>query len=206
MDGLAGPLNETQMEYLRIAQDSCNQLRACINDLLDATRVETGKLALDVKPVALGQIIKRVVATINPKAAKRKIELRPIIEDNLQEATVDQHRITQVITNLLNNALKYTPECGAITINAGQAPDRPDLVMVSVSDTCCGISKEDQQPGQERRRHHRTGHRSGPLFVPRNRAIARRQYLGAKRARQRQHIFLCPAPEPPVAALRLARH
>src|SRR2546427_5786413 len=60
MDGLAGELNETQLEYPGLARESCNQLRICINDLLDATRVETGKLALQLKPIALAALFQRV--------------------------------------------------------------------------------------------------------------------------------------------------
>src|SRR6266436_3313402 len=76
MDGLAGPLNETQLEYLGIAKDSCNQLRVCINDMLDATRLETGKLVLELKPVSISSLVQRVVASMGRMAADKEIVLR----------------------------------------------------------------------------------------------------------------------------------
>src|SRR5205814_3904381 len=68
MDGLAGPLTETQFEYLRIAKESCNQLRVCLNDLLDTTRLETGKLRIELKPLALGNLVQQVMTMMGPVA------------------------------------------------------------------------------------------------------------------------------------------
>src|SRR2546421_1395416 len=64
IDGLAGPLNGRQLEYLGIARQSCDQLRVCINDLLDATRLETGKLAIHLKPASLSALLRRVVTAV----------------------------------------------------------------------------------------------------------------------------------------------
>src|SRR5207247_2756565 len=65
MDGLAGQLNHTQTEYLQIARQSCTQLRACVNDLLDATRLETGKMTLDLKLSPPGALVERIVASMS---------------------------------------------------------------------------------------------------------------------------------------------
>jgi len=145
MDGLAGPLNETQVEYLGIAKESCNQLRVCINDLLDATRLETGKMALDLKPVSLANLVQRVVTTMGPRAAGKQIALRHEVQPGLPDAPIDEHRMTQVISNLLNNAIKYTPPGGEIIVTAREAPAHPELLHVSVRDTGCGIAKEHQE-------------------------------------------------------------
>src|SRR5260370_23559955 len=144
MAGLAGPLNASHLEYRGIARLTCNQSRACINDLLDAARLETGKLALDLKPSSLAALIKRVVTTMGQTAADKKIELVQEIEPCLPEASLDQNRMTQIITNLLSNAIRHTPEGGKIVIQAGLAAACPDCIQVSVSDTGCGIAKEDQ--------------------------------------------------------------
>src|SRR5437667_5086178 len=98
MDGLAGPLNDTQLEYLGLARDSCNQLRVCINDLFDATRLETGKLALELKPTPLAELLARVLATMRPMAAGRKIVLRQKVAPGLPEVSFDEPRITPVLT------------------------------------------------------------------------------------------------------------
>ena len=144
IDGLAGPLNERQQEFLGIAKDSCDQLRACINDLLDATRLETGKLALELKPVSISVLVHRVAASMGRMAADKAILLRQEVAE-MPDVEIDEHRITQVLTNLVSNAIKYTPPSGTILITAGKALGRPELVQVSVRDTGCGISKEEQE-------------------------------------------------------------
>ena len=144
IDGLAGPLNGRQLEYLGIARQSCDQLRVCINDLLDATRLETGKLAIHLKPASLSALIRRVVTAVTPTAIEKKIGLAAEVQPDLPEIPLDEHRMTQVITNLLNNAIKFTPAGGKIGIKVADAPDRPELVQISVSDTGCGIPIAEQ--------------------------------------------------------------
>lgn len=145
MDGLAGPLNHTQMEYLGIARQSCNQLRFCINDLLDATRLETGKLAIELKRASLVPIIERVLTTMRSRAKEKAITLTQELRPDLGYAPLDEYRMTQVISNLLGNAIKYTPPGGAVMIKAGDAPGRPEFIQVSVKDTGCGVPKEEQE-------------------------------------------------------------
>jgi PAS domain S-box-containing protein len=145
MDGLAGPLSKTQLEYLGIARDSCDQLRVCFNDLLDATRLETGKLALDLKPAPLVPLLHRVVTVMKPRAFEKKLALLTELPPNLPEIPMDEGRITQVVTNLLNNAIKYTPAGGTIVIKVDDAPGCPQLLQVSVSDTGRGIPPEEQE-------------------------------------------------------------
>lgn len=146
IDGLAGPTNDTQREYLRIAFDSCNQLRVCINDLLDATRLETGKLSLDLKPVVVGTLAQRVVTTLTPAAKGKQIQLECDIEPDLPRVELDENRITQVITNLVNNSLKFTDSGGHITVSVSASPDREGFVDLAVADTGRGIP-----PGQAER-------------------------------------------------------
>lgn len=139
IDGLAGGLNDTQREYLRIALESCNQLRVCINDLLDATRLETGKLSIELKPTALGELAQRVVTTLLPAAAGKRIRLACDVDPGLPPVELDESRITQVITNLVNNALKFTEAGGTITVSVGASAEKQDVMEVSVTDTGRGI-------------------------------------------------------------------
>ena len=141
-DGLAGELNDTQKEYLRISLESCNQLRVCINDLLDATRLETGKLRIDLKPASLGALAQRVVTTLRPAAVGKRIELSCETASDLPDINLDENRVTQVITNLLNNALKFTEACGRVTVRAGLSAGQSEVLEVSVSDTGRGIPEE----------------------------------------------------------------
>src|SRR5882724_9291015 len=94
MEGLAGPLNPKQREYLGIALSSCDQLRFCINDLLDATRLETGKMALDLKPASLGALAQSVVKVLERQADAKNITLRLKVEDGLPDVPLDNHRMT----------------------------------------------------------------------------------------------------------------
>jgi PAS domain S-box-containing protein len=142
MDGLAGPLAETQFDYLRIAKESCNQLRVCLNDLLDSTRLETGKLRIELKPASLGHLVHQVISMMNPVAARKGIRLSKQVQRGVPDVLMDENRITQVITNLLNNALKFTPEGGKISIRVAEASDRSDFVQVAVTDTGRGIPRE----------------------------------------------------------------
>ena len=145
MDGLAGPINQLQLEYLQIARDSCDQLRACVNDLLEATRLETGKLSLDLKTISLGGLARRVAASMSRAVADKRIELRLEVQPDLPEASLDEHKITQVLTNLLSNALSFTPPGGSILLKVAEVKSHPELLQVSVSDTGCGIPKHEQE-------------------------------------------------------------
>ena len=142
VDGLAGALNERQKEYLNIALGSCNQLRVCINDLLDATRLETGKLSIDLKPVDLGDLAQRVVSALRPAALGKDIDLHCEVEPDLPNVSLDENRIAQVITNLLNNALKFTGAGGRITVQVALSAEHEDALEVSITDTGCGIPDE----------------------------------------------------------------
>lgn len=144
-DGLAGPLNQTQLEFLGIARESCDQLRVCIDDLLDTTRIETGKLNITLKQASLRALVQRTVAAMKPAAAPREIDLRHDIAADLPEVPLDENRIAQVLTNLLSNAIRHTPPGGRIVVKASEAPEHPNLVQVSVSDNGYGIAAEEQR-------------------------------------------------------------
>jgi PAS domain S-box-containing protein len=137
-DGLAGALSDTQREYLGIALDSCNQLRVCINDLLDATRLETGKLSMDLRPGDLGVVVQRAVTALQPLAIDRGIELICDVEPELPLVMLDERRIAQVVANLLNNALKFTPASGCIQVRVARE-EATDALEVSVADSGRGI-------------------------------------------------------------------
>src|SRR5439155_8601865 len=145
MDGLAGSINHTQMEYLGIARQSCDQLRFCINDLLDATRLETGKLTIELKRASLVPIIQRVLTTMRSGAKEKGITLSHELQPDLQDVPLDEHRMTQVISNLLGNAIKFTPPGGGVMIKACDAPGRPEFIQVSVRDTGCGVPTEEHE-------------------------------------------------------------
>ncbi len=142
-EGIAGPVNPDQQQYLLIAQNSCDQMSQLIADLLDATRLDTSKLALARNPQPIGPIVDHVVASLSSGAMEKKIELTGNVAVELPLVNVDEQRIIQVLTNLVTNALKFTPEEGVVTIAAEASKERDRFVTVSVSDTGCGIPEED---------------------------------------------------------------
>lgn len=139
LEGLAGPLAPKQLEYLRIAKESCNQLRLLLNDLLDTTRLETGKLRIEPKATSLEALIHDVVSMLSPAVTSKRIYLSTRIQPGLPTVEIDESRIRQVLINLLNNALKYTPPEGRIALEVTEAPERPDWLRISVSDSGSGI-------------------------------------------------------------------
>lgn len=143
LDGLAGPISETQTEYLGIARESCDQLRVCIDDLFDATRLETGKLRLERKKGCLAALSRRIMRTMRPIAERKQIDLAEDIRPGLPEVPLDEPRITQVLANLINNALKFTPSGGKIIVRIEVDISDPAHLCVSVIDSGCGVPPDE---------------------------------------------------------------
>ena len=142
LDGLAGPLNETQLEYLGIAKESCDQLCLYINDLLDVTRLETGKMSIELKALPLAALVERVVEMLAPAAAGKGVSLSADCQPDLSAVPIDKQRILQVLTNLTTNALKFTPAGGHIRLSLGESPANSECLQVDVRDTGQGILKD----------------------------------------------------------------
>jgi PAS domain S-box-containing protein len=142
MDGLAGPLNPTQLEYLGIAKESCDQLRRYINDLLDVTRLETGKMSIEFQKEPLAELLERVVEMLAPAAAGKNVSLTCECQPNLPDVPMDKQRILQVLTNLTTNAIKFTSSGGSIRLSVAEFPAQPECLLVQVRDTGQGIPKD----------------------------------------------------------------
>jgi len=142
MDGLAGPLNPTQLEYLGIAKESCDQLRRYINDLLDVTRLETGKMSIERQVLQLAALIDEVVEMLTPAATAKGISLSRDCQPDLPAAAIDKQRILQVLTNLTTNAIKFTAAGGQIQLSLHEAPADPGCLQIAVRDTGPGISQD----------------------------------------------------------------
>jgi signal transduction histidine kinase len=138
LDGLAGTLSETQREYLSVVKDGCDQITLGLNDLLDATRVDTGKLSIAPRPTPMARVVSQAAA-LALTACSQRIRVQQIVAPQLPDALIDERRIVQVLVNLLSNALKFTPAGGEITVRVGDDSQRPAEIRVSVSDTGRGI-------------------------------------------------------------------
>lgn len=143
LDGLAGEVSTEQREYLEGALAGCDHLAGHVNDLVDISRMETGKLSLDPARSDLNRLVKRVLVGAGAEAVRRGITLTHSLED-MGPCWIDERRITQVISNLLSNALKFTPDGGQVSISTATALDDPDTVEVAVCDTGVGIPDKDQ--------------------------------------------------------------
>jgi signal transduction histidine kinase len=136
-----GELNEKQAEYTEDILSSGRHLLSLINEILDLSKVEAGRMELEVATFDLPLAIDNARTFVRERAIKHGINLDVTVDERLGEFTGDERKIKQILLNLLSNAVKFTPEGGRIGINARQADG---LVEISVSDTGIGISPEDQ--------------------------------------------------------------
>jgi signal transduction histidine kinase len=137
--GLAGELKPEQREYLDDIERNLAQLRMMIGDLLETTRAETGKMAIIPQRLLLQETVADMVRTLQSVAAERGIELRADVPPDLPAVSADPPRVRQILTNLLDNAQKFTPPGGAVTIRARIYEPDPYFVRLSIIDTGRGI-------------------------------------------------------------------
>ena len=155
-DGLSGPTTPDQDAHLKIALKGVSQLQAMIRDLLEATRAESGTMRVDLRCFDLASLVQQAVVMMKPAAQKKSIGLSAGIDAGLPLAFADPDRILEVLINLIDNAIKFTPADGSVLVNVRRVETDRETVYVSVSDTGCGISSEArpliferlyQQPG-----------------------------------------------------------
>jgi len=141
LDGLAGPVAPEQREYLEIAFRNVNELRTMIDALLEATRSETARLSIEARPIRLADVIGDVLASLGPSARQKRVTLSSDVSPVLPPGHADPARVGQIISNLVGNAIKFTPEGGSVTVQAVVAPDERGMLRVSVTDTGPGIPR-----------------------------------------------------------------
>jgi PAS domain S-box-containing protein len=139
--GAPGPVGEQQGKFLQIVKDNTERLHELVNDLLDISRIESGRIELDVQVVSVPEIIGKVANFLQKQFDDRGLTLTQDVPSDLPEVFGDPDRITQIMTNLLSNAYKYTVEGGA-TVRARRDDS---FLQVDVIDTGVGISAEDQE-------------------------------------------------------------
>jgi signal transduction histidine kinase/putative methionine-R-sulfoxide reductase with GAF domain len=137
-----GELNEKQDEYLKDIHASGQHLLSLINDILDLSKIEAGKMELEVSEFDLPMAIDNALTLVRERAARRSIALHTTLGERLGQIQGDERKIRQVLLNLLSNAVKFTPEGGRIEIGAKPVNG---FIEVSVSDTGVGIAPEDQE-------------------------------------------------------------
>ncbi len=141
-DEVAGPITEQQKELLGYSLESCTQISTHFNDLLDMARVESGKLKLNKVWDSPNRLLERSVRGVEGVAASRGITLKTLPCESTTELYIDVNRIVQVISNLLNNAIKHSEDNGSIEIELGIT--QGNQFEFNITDFGCGIEKSDQ--------------------------------------------------------------
>jgi signal transduction histidine kinase len=143
-----GEVNDKQMEYLKDIHSSGQHLLELINDVLDLSKIEAGKMELDLSCFDLGLLLEHSTTLVRERAQRHGLALELEIGDGLHEWVADARKVKQIVVNLLSNAVKFTPNGGRVSVRARQLNGingREGVwAEVSVSDTGVGIAREDQ--------------------------------------------------------------
>ena len=142
LEQVIGPLNEKQKKYAGNISMSGKHLLSLINEILDLSRVEAGKMELRYTEISVPESICEVVITLLPLASKKNIRLDKDLDPQLRVLHADREKFKEILYNLTSNAIKFTPCEGSVTIRAQIVGD---FVEISVRDSGAGISQEDQQ-------------------------------------------------------------
>src|SRR5580698_6773163 len=133
LDGLAGDMKPDQTDHLKTVLKSVNQLHAMIRDLLEATRADSGKLRIDQRCIDIGELMQQAVAMMRPTAAEKHVGLQASVDQNVPLVYADPDRTLEVLINLIDNAIKFTPPEGSVTVKACQVEADPNCVYLSVT-------------------------------------------------------------------------
>ena len=137
-----GEVNEKQAEYLSDILESGRHLLSLINDILDLSKIEAGRMELEFSEFNLHSTIEQTMMLVQERAVRRGIMLGRTIDERLGSIRADERKVKQVLLNLLSNALKFTPEGGKIGVWAAM---NDGVAEISVADTGVGIAPEDQE-------------------------------------------------------------
>ncbi|MDY7033606.1 MAG: ATP-binding protein [Thermodesulfobacteriota bacterium] len=148
VDKKFGDLNEVQEEYLNDVLHSSRHLLSLINDILDLSKIESGKLELECTNVEIKTLLEQSITMVMEKAIKKGIELSANTDGVPWSIEADERKLKQIIYNLLSNAVKFTPSGGEVSLTAklvsgSRQDEQRDFVEVSVKDTGIGLNQED---------------------------------------------------------------
>ena len=142
LERMFGELNPKQEEYLQDIMTSGRHLLSLINDILDLSKIEAGRMELELTKFDLPAAMENALTLVRGRAEAHAIALTPDVDQRLGEFVADERKLKQVLVNLLSNAVKFTPEGGRVDVRAAPADGG---VEISVSDTGIGIAPEDQE-------------------------------------------------------------
>jgi len=140
-EGVYGDLNEKQIRSLHSIEESGRHLLSLITDILDVSKIEAGKLELELGPVPVEMVCQASLGLIRQQAHKKRLRISSTIDSTVTVIHADQRRLKQILVNLLSNAVKFTPEGGEIGLDVTGDPDA-EVVHFVVWDTGIGISHD----------------------------------------------------------------
>ncbi len=142
LDGRVGELNEKQRRFLSISREQSNLLLALINDLLDLTRAESGKMEMNVNRLSVADLVHDAADAVRPMIESKGLDFPVEVAPQLPPLWADAQRLTQVLQNLLSNAVKFTPRGGEVRLSAAHEEGE---ILFTVADTGIGIPLEEQE-------------------------------------------------------------
>jgi len=145
LDGLAGPLATQQAEFVTTVLRSAKQVNAMIGHLLDATRADNGKLRIEPRGINISELVRDAIAVMLPAATKKGVSLDSVVDQAIPLAYADPVRVSQVLINLIDNAIKFTPTEGAVTVSASLPESNTASIKLSVFHFALPLQPEQPQ-------------------------------------------------------------
>jgi len=139
LKGIAGPLNSEQFKQLGMAKRSAQHLLELINDVLDISKIEAGELVVYKRSFDFTGVVQKIVSVIHPLAESKELKLSLSISKDIKEIYSDERRVSQILLNIINNAIKFTPT-GLIIIDCSREGNN---IVTKIQDTGIGISSSD---------------------------------------------------------------
>ncbi|WP_420627514.1 response regulator [Candidatus Leptofilum sp.] len=140
-EGVFGEMNEKQISSLRSVEESGRHLLELINDILDLSKAEAGKLELEMALTSVESVCKASLRMVKQNAHKKRLRIHSSYDSNVTSLVADERRVKQVLVNLLSNAVKFTPEGGEIGLEV-MGDEEAHAILITVWDTGIGIAKE----------------------------------------------------------------
>jgi len=139
LQGRTGKINENQAKFLSLAERNINRLTSILNSLLDLSRIESGKISIKFEELDLRSSIEFILSSLKSQADGKSIQLKMETPGELPSVYGDREKIEQILTNLVGNAIKFTPEGGEISVSAKPFKEEEHMVAISVRDSGIGI-------------------------------------------------------------------
>jgi signal transduction histidine kinase len=146
--GAGGGLSDQQKEFVGVIASNVDRMARLVNDLLDVSRIEAGRIRLEIQDVQLRDVIDEVLESVRTQVEAKQLNLSVDVDQDLPLLRADYGRMVQIMTNLVSNAYKYTPKGGQVSVVAKSlqngTPGEGEGITITVKDTGFGISPEDQ--------------------------------------------------------------